>query len=257
MSLSKEFSFPVLARRLVKFKDAAALQIALSSLDFDLLSGLATAVEIMEPVYKEEVRKINQQMKKEQPTKKEDVFDKIIAEISRIYVLTETLNESGTLIERSNQVTLNMTMFNNMIEGIKHLEVGDENYQQYLSTLSHFETNFNALPLLAVYFRGYYYKELKDKNDFTFEELAERLGLSKANIHHSIQFYGLINEYPLLLKAKTCYRDIVNNLRKIRQYFEKHEEIKSRFIKKIHQVTIIMYDPKSKKDITFTFPLCL
>lgn len=211
----------------------------MNSLDFDLLSGLATAVTLMEPIYEDKVRKIKEQTKKEQlPQTQKDVFNKIIAEINRIFVLTETLNESGTLIEHSNQVTLNMTLFNNMIESIKHLEAGNENYQQYLAALSHFETYFNALPLLVVYYRGYFYKELKEKNDFTYEELAERLGISQTNVYRFVKFYELISEYPLLLKAKLSYKDIVNNLEKVKQYFEKNKEMKRRFRKKI---SIIMH----------------
>lgn len=96
----------------------------------------------------------------------------------RITTITNLFVQSGILRDKVDSLVYDFQTFQETIEMIKQLKPGDTNFQKFKLRLNNFESNFNSLHLLSVYYRGYFYHSIQEKNNMTSLQLAEKLNVS-------------------------------------------------------------------------------
>lgn len=256
--MSNEFSFCVLAEDLSSLTNKAALQEALHKLDFDQLSELSTLLLFLKPEYENELNKFKNQKFKTVKTNGNVSFFKIIVELNNTIKWCEAMADCGLLFEQIDNITINLKEFEMFIQNINldTFDTSANSINNYLKLLHSFELNFNSLPLLCAFYKGYFYNRIKNIKQITNEKLAEQLFLDVNKIQRLIRLFTLIHKYPLLLKTKISPSDLGNYAAKIDNYISNNTEICNKFKLKILNIKILFKETnESGENIAYNLPL--
>lgn len=209
-ALKTDFSYTSLSEDLILFKNKGILIEVLHKLNHRMLNQLCDINDIMKPLYKNELKKVNKKKK----FKKDTTIQKVLYNLQMSTAEFDYEKGFG-----------NISKIFKSIED-KTISVVNGDLNNIHSQLSKSEKEIKGYPLIPSYIRGYLYKYMKEKKMKT-QDILKKFQISRRLFYYYTSFFELINKYNFLIKIDLTFSSVVKYLKEINVCIQQDAELEN------------------------------